>query len=727
MNLDAAFRLSSILLAAAGFAGLVLTGELPSGLVFAGAVALAASLAHAMGYGPEGGLLRLSQQAWTGLMLAAFLFMFADLFWISGDLLPAGIHFLVALMVQKLFTLHERKDFLHLYAISLMELLGAAALTLELWYAAVFAAYLLTAIWTLLLYHLRSEAEEARLAGVALPTHAQARQPVAITNRFFWSTNGIAIGALCLTLLIFIVTPRIGAGFFEKNRGDLIRMSGFSEKVDLGMVGSVKLDNTVVMRVEFPDHKGPLTERAYFRGASYDAYDGRSWSNTLRDRQTLARSPEGDFVVATNGPLEADRGLRQDILVEALDTSVLFGVPFVESVKGTFSTVLVDGMGDVSLPYVPAVRFQYSIRSIPARLSVNDRGRTQIDDSESIRRRFLQLPAVSQHVAELARQIVQSTASRYDMVVAVERHLKQNYEYSLDLGTALTTNPVEDFLFVRKTGYCDHYATAMVVLLRTLGIPSRLATGFAQGEWNDVGGYYTVRQRDAHAWVEVYFPNSGWVTFDPTPNIPLALPHPLVVHAGKVLDSIRLKWDRFVIRYSFRDQVMMAQGMREQGEAVRAGVAVRFVAFLRWSAELRDRIAHFGQPYGWLVAGGVILLCALAGLVFARRFRCGGWWEPRRISGPTPQQVAALRIYSRMLQLLRSRGLTKTSGMTPLEFAGKIAREWTEASQFVTPLTELYCRVRFGEIPLSPDDHIRAQALLNDLLACRNRVELERV
>ncbi len=65
--------------------------------------------------------------------------------------------------------------------------------------------------------------------------------------------------------------------------------------------------------------------------------------------------------------------------------------------------------------------------------------------------------------------------------------------------------------------------------------------------------------------------------------------------------------------------------------------------------------------------------------------------------------------------------------MTPLEFAGKIAREWTEASQFVTPLTELYCRVRFGEIPLSPDDHIRAQALLNDLLACRNRVELERV
>jgi protein-glutamine gamma-glutamyltransferase len=715
VNLDTAFGLSSILLATSGFAGLALTGELPAWLAVAGGAALAASLAHALDYRSVWGPFALSQQTWTGLMIAAFLFMFADLFWISGDLLSAGVHFLVALMIQKLFTLRERKDFLHLYAISLMELLGAAALTLELWYAAVFTAYLLAAIWTLLLYHLRSEAEEAQAANATALAAVQARQPGPITSRFFWSTNGIAIGALCLTLLIFIVTPRIGAGFFEKNRGDLIRMSGFSEKVDLGMVGSVKLDNTVVMRVEFPDHKGPLTERTYFRGASYDAYDGRSWSNTLHDWEPLARSPEGEFVVASNKLPESARGLRQDILVEALDTPVLFGVPVVESVKGAFSAVQVDGMGDVSLPYVPATRFQYGVRSIPTRVSSDDRGKTHANYPQSLRRRFLQLPAVSQRVAELARQIVQPATSPYDMAAAVERHLAQNYQYSLDLGTTPTVNPVEDFLFVRKTGYCDHYATAMVMLLRTLGIPSRLATGFAQGEWNDVGGYYTVRQRDAHAWVEVYFQNSGWVTFDPTPNVPLVLPHPLVVQAGKVLDSIRLKWDRFVIRYSFRDQVAMAQGVREQGEAVRMGVAVRFATLLRWGAELRARIAHIGQSSGWLMVGGIIVLCALAGFVLTRRFRHGSWWKPRRGNGPMAQHMAALKIYSRMLQLLRSRGLTKAPGMTPLEFANKIARERVEASQFVTPLTELYYRVRFGQIPLSPDDLTRAQTLLANL------------
>jgi transglutaminase-like putative cysteine protease len=714
VNLDAAFRLSSILLAAIGFTGLALTGELPAGLALAGAAALIFGLVHALGYGPGWSLFRLSQQTWTGLMLAAFFFMFADLFWISGDMLPAGIHFLVVLMAQKLFTLRERKDFLHLYAISLMELLGAAALTLELWYAAVFAAYLLTAIWTLLLYHLRSEAEEAAVAVLAA---SQAGQPGTITSRFFWSTNGIAAGALGLTLLIFIVTPRIGAGFFEKNRGELIRLSGFSEKVDLGMVGSVKLDNTVVMRVEFPDYKGPLTERAYFRGASYDVYDGRSWSNTLHDRQPLARSQEGEFVVAAGRLSKAEGALRQDILVEALDTPVLFGVPFVVSVKGAFSAVLADGMGDVSLLYVPATRFQYSVRSAPTRLSPDDRGRVLADYQEPIRRQFLQLPPLSRRVSDLARQIVQATASPHERVAAVERYLKQNYQYSLDLGTAPTVNPVEDFLFVRRTGYCDHYATAMVVLLRTLGIPSRLATGFAQGEWNDVGNYYTVRQRDAHAWVEVYFPHSGWVTFDPTPNIPLALPHPLVMQAGKVLDSIRLKWDRFVIRYSFRDQVAMAQGVREQGEAVRTGVATRVTALLRWSAELRASIAYLRQSYGGPLAGMLLALCGLAGLVLAWRFRHGNWRESRRTGGPTTQQLAASRLYNRMLQLLRARGLTKASGTTPLEFAQRIAREWAVAGQFVTPLTELYCRVRFGQSPLSPDDLARAQAWLASLRA----------
>ena len=189
------------------------------------------------------------------------------------------------------------------------------------------------------------------------------------------------------------------------------------------------------------------------------------------------------------------------------------------------------------------------------------------------------------------------------------------------------------------------------------------------------------------------------------------------MRAGKVLDSIRLKWDRFVIRYSFRDQVAMAEGVREQGEAMRTGTAARFVAFLRWSTGLRAGIAHFGQSYGWLLAGGVMMLCAMAGLGLVLRFHRGSWRKSHRTNGPTAQQMAALKIYNRMLWFLQSHGLNKSSSMTPLEFAGKIAHDWKEASQFVTPITKLYCRVRFGQIPLSPDDLACARAWLAGLHA----------
>ena len=161
----------------------------------------------------------------------------------------------------------------------------------------------------------------------------------------------------------------------------------------------------------------------------------------------------------------------------------------------------------------------------------------------------------------------------------------------------------------------------------------------------------------------------------------------------------------------------MAQGVRDRGEAVRAGAAVRFVAFLRWSAELRTRVARLVQSYGWLAAGGMGIVCLLAGLVFTRWFRHGSWWKPRGIGRSTSQQLAVQRMYNRMLQFLHARGLTKTSGMTPHEFADIIAREWAEASQFVIPLTELYCRVRFGQIPLTQDDQARAQALFRNLRA----------
>ena len=129
MNPERALRFSSLLLAAAGFSGLVLTGELPAGLTLVGGVALLLALTQTFGTGEGWLLFRLSRQTWNALIVVAFAGSIVDFLWISQDLLPAGIHFLILLMINKLFTLQQRKDFLHLYAISLLELLAAAALT----------------------------------------------------------------------------------------------------------------------------------------------------------------------------------------------------------------------------------------------------------------------------------------------------------------------------------------------------------------------------------------------------------------------------------------------------------------------------------------------------------------------------------------------------------------------------------------------------------------------
>ena len=716
MTLERAFHFCSLLLAAVAFIGLVLTDEIPAGLVALGLAALAVAIARTLGWGGDrlvGRIAGLPGPVWTFMLSAVFVSFGVDLLLISRDVLPAAVHFLILLMVVKLFHLQHRKDFLQLYAISLLELLATAALTVDLWYAAVFIAYVLTSIWTLILYHLRNEAEEAHTES------SPVTRPV--TAQFFWTTNGIAVGSFCLTLVIFFLIPRIGAGFFQKNRTDLIRTSGFSEKVDLGVIGAVKLDPTVVMRVEFPDQRDPVKDALYFRGAAYDTYDGRSWANRSSSRRALERTPDGVFLMSTPGAaaVAESGGLRQEILIEALDTTVLFGASFVETIKGGFHAVQVDGVGGLYLPYPTSARFQYSVRSLPGRLREPDRTAAAAGYSDLIRKRFLQLPDMSPRVAALAREVAGEERTPYDRARAVERHLRRNYQYSLDVGTAVSASPVEDFLFTRKTGYCEHYATAMAVMLRTLGIPARLVTGFLPGVWNDFGNYYSVRQQDAHAWVEVYFHGSGWVTFDPTPNVPAAAPS-VFWKVSKVVDSIRLKWDRYVVQYSFRDQMAAAKSLREGGEKVRSEVSGFLSALTRGMASVKAWLTESASAYGGFLLGGLAAVVVVAGLALAWR-RLGRSGGTRHTDPRTARQMAAIQLYERMLGILEAQGLLKPPGATPLEFARQVARERGEAARYVESLTGLYCRVRFGQAPFSSDDAKQARELLAGLQAAGPR------
>ena len=689
------------------FSALVGTGKSPAALVIGGFLALIISIAQESRWGSRWILFHLPRTVWNGMLFIACLVTAMDFLWGSHNALQASLYVLIFLMTNKLLTLARLKDIPQLFVIGFLEFLAAAVFTVDLWYAMAFVVYLLTAIWALLLYHLSCEAvqklpvtDEARLADM----------PVPLTARFFWTTNAIAIGALVVTSSIFLVMPRTGFGFFQQAHGTPIRTSGFSEKVDLGVIGAVKQDPTLVMRVQFPELEGEPRERVYLKGASFDHYTGQSWTNTFPRQRLSAKTDDGLFELSPRPALDRNvPRVTQDILLEALDISVLFGLSFVNEIRGPFVSLETDGMGGLWLPHIVPRRLQYAVTSIHTSLSNEDRRREVSAYSTEVNGRFLQLPAIDPHVAELAHAVTRDVSTPYGMTIAIKQHLLSNYAYSLDVGSILSASPLEDFLFSRKTGYCEHYATAMVILLRTLGIPARLVTGFLPGEWNDFGHYYAVRQQDAHAWVEVWFPRSGWVTFDPTPSVMKQVPNPLLKQVGGLIDSIRLKWDRFVIHYSFYDQMTIAQGVRSKGEGLRTYVS-NLVAMLKdWGARERDAGAVPISQIPWRVLGSVCLCVVCA-------FFIGTYLIRRRAKAAfLNSDVASIQLYERMLAVLAARGVNKPSATTALEFSARVCQECQAAGPLVQELTSLYYRGRFGHESLSRDDLQQGKRLLAQL------------
>jgi protein-glutamine gamma-glutamyltransferase len=646
-----------------------------------------------------------SPTLWNVLLIGSFVILLIDLTVVSRDLLPAGIHFLVVLLDVKLLTLQQRRDYRHLYAISLMAILASAALTTDAWYVPVFLLYLLAAVWTLLLYHLTQESGET--SAVVLPVSTAACHTILwgrITYRFFWLTNGTAVLTVALTLGIFFLIPRIGAGVLQKTGGETLRTTGFSDRVDLGTIGSVKQDPQIVMRIELPDQPAVEKDRFYLRGLAYDHYNGRSWSHSGTRRRSLDVVADGTFLARNRLPHSPSLPIRQDILLETLDTAVLFAAPFAELVSGEFLTVQTDAMSGLHLPFPPSSRIRYSVTSQTPQLFADERIAPTLAYPDSIRSQYLQVPVGSHQVADLAYRVSQQATTPFERTLAIQQHLLENYRYSLEADTTTLSHPLEEFLFTRKTGYCEHYATAMVVMLRAIGIPARLVTGFLASEWNEYGSYFTVRQRDAHAWVEVYFPRSGWITIDPTPTVSAVVVPTRWEPLNRLGESVRLKWDRLFVHYSAKDQLAVVHGVREGSDALRERVN-QWVSLLSAPiSEVLSRLTHLVRTFhpGMLGLVTGVIVVGLALLLLMLRDRIGLWATTHL---PTShQQLAIVQLYARMVRTVEKQGVNKPPTATAGEFARLVELEWKVASPMVADVIALYQQGRFSRTPLTPDE-----------------------
>lgn len=285
---------------------------------------------------------------------------------------------------------------------------------------------------------------------------------------------------------------------------------GFDSSLDLSYRGG--LSNKIMLYVRSP-------AASYWRSHAFDTYDGRTWTQA-NPQLTPIESPVQQYLFPLISPFPNNATFVQSFFIVEPLPNVIF-------VGGTPARLLFpaeeisrDSTDGLRAPETLQPGTQYTVYAIPQNWSAAQLRAAPRNYPDSIRATYLQLPpALPTRIQALAIQIAGNAPTPYDQVVALREYLKTTYPYDyFPPPQAANTDAIDQFLFVDKVGICEQYVSALVVMLRSLGIPSRLVAGYGSGTYNALTGYYEVHANNAHAWVEVYFPEYGWVSFDPTPG-----------------------------------------------------------------------------------------------------------------------------------------------------------------------------------------------------------------
>lgn len=276
----------------------------------------------------------------------------------------------------------------------------------------------------------------------------------------------------------------------------------------------------------------------------------------------------------------------------------------------------------------------------------------------------------------------------FSRAMAIERRLNTTYGYSLT--PRATGNYIESFLFDVREGHCEYFATSMAVLLRNLGIPARVVNGFVSSEWNALSGMFTVRNKDAHSWVEVWLGDDyGWMTFDPTPPSGVSRRgdrSAVIVALSRLSDALRMRWYRYVIDYSAADQEHVLETL--------TAWRMKMLEFLRRTnikgvtSKDAKTIEHqtLVDTVEWpLILGAGVLVSGVA-----------GWLLYRLLTRRRNRRFSPVKFYDQLLREVARHGFVMLPGETPQEFAARVVSERPEWSD-LQGMTDVYYAARFEQ------------------------------
>ena len=703
------FEIALYLLVLTGFGTLVATGGL--GLM---TVLLVGAALLFRGYL----LLRrrtwLIAERWTGFLTLGYIaFYLADFFLISRGFLNATVHLVLFVMVLRLFSAQRDRDFYFLSVIAFLMVLSAALLTVDSIFLLAFAVFMLTAVVAFILMEMRHNSAR---------TSVHSRELSGPANRNMATSLAFASPVLVLCILvaatgIFFLLPRVSAGYMSAYSPSGEITTGFSDDVELGRIGEIQQSSSVVMHIQIDgDERGSFDLK--WRGVALSNFDGRTWSNS-RGQRVLSPQPDGFFVLPAR-PHDprgaASHPLHYQVLMEPLGMNIFFLAATPESLEGNYRNVSVDGGGAVFNLDIEHPVSRYQATSDIAQPGPSELRQAGTNYPPYVDARYVKLPVLDPRIPRLAEQITASAGNNYDKAAALESYLRTHFTYSLQLGRTVPHDPLANFLFERKQGHCEYFASSMAVMLRTLGIPSRMVNGFRTGEFNDVTSQYLVRASNAHSWVEAYFPGHGWIAFDPTPDAAM----PVRTGWGRVMlyaDAMASFWREWVVNYDAGHQQSLAVGATSRSRrlflALRQWWHQRYQALLTATRSTEKTMA--GSPLRWSVAG--IAVAVLLWLMVNARSLWRALAQRRLAARPerSPRRAATIW-YERMTEIAARRGWRKSPTQTPGEFVRQI--DDTAIRTRVAEFTRHYESARFDD---SVEDARRLPELYEEISATRRR------
>lgn len=699
MRFSALSKLVSYLLAALGLLSLSFGGELsPVSLVclFVGFVA---------SYFVEGKLL--GSSGWSRAITVALLGLLAvqALRGFSGQApwLSLAMEFAGWLTISRLANRRTAQDYQQIAMLAFIQLIAATVLTTDLAYAGLFLAFVVVTPWALTLSHLRAEIErnypvETELRGGTDLSRVLSSRRI-LGPRFLLWTSLLSIPMLAMTLLLFVAFPRVGLGFIGRGSQRGQHVAGFGNTVSLGGFGLIRDDPSVVVRVSVGRELNADEQQQVLRlrGTAFDHYDGRTW--TRSKGEPVHMSPIVDYYPLRRVQKPSDLVLK--MVLERLDTPVLFlpsgtiglriplrGIPGVARSHVTLLRshgldVRYRSGDELGLVYDAVVSTDPADNDLPVARDTDDA-------------RYLQMPEGHERLIALAKRLAGTLTDPLAIIQRFEIHLRDNdrYKYSLNQPETHGKQPLEVFLFEAKRGHCEYFASALAIMLRAVGIPSRNVTGFYGGEYNPYGGYYGLRQSDAHSWVEALTPDRGWVTVDPTPaGGARSMRRSLFAAANAMMDAMRNYWMTRVVGYDLRTQI---SGLRSLS-AMWHKLSFPKLSFgsKAQKSEGHSAPSSAAVPLALGVAASLTMLgVALWALLRMRQKHM------KRTLGASA--MAAQRLYRELERALEKRGRARPPHVTANEHAQQLTSDGFAAAGAVRELTASYVQARYGQLELSP-------------------------